>query len=386
LVGIRLMIVMAIVGGIIAYIADKMGSKIGKKKMTVFGLRPKHTSILLTVLSGMLISLMSIGVVSVSSESARTALFGMEKIQKELKSLNLEKEQATIALQAAKNNVAEQNAKIAALDKEIKASSEAKSKVEAQLAGVNEKYNSAQQEVKSLTDAKISLTNDINELEKITESLNKGIANLREGQVFYRAGEVVHASVLRGGMTEEQCKEQVEWMLQNSNKSALQRLGELMPEKPIQIIWISKEFIDDAVNVLSKNKKDYLCRLRTIANIMVGELVVCELEMMENKLIYPKGEAIFSAKYDARSMKLTPDQVIMEFLTNVNHTSVAAGVMPDPVTGKVGNIDAEIIIQATNQIKNCNGVFTVTAFANSNIATAGPVWVNIQIKPEKPSV
>ena len=47
MVGIRMIVIMAIVGGLIAYIADKMGSKIGKKRMSVFGLRPKHTSILL---------------------------------------------------------------------------------------------------------------------------------------------------------------------------------------------------------------------------------------------------------------------------------------------------------------------------------------------------
>ncbi|MBQ7317633.1 MAG: DUF3084 domain-containing protein, partial [Phascolarctobacterium sp.] len=52
---------MAIVGGLIAYMADNMGSKIGKKRMSVFGLRPKHTSILLTVLSGMMISVLTIG-------------------------------------------------------------------------------------------------------------------------------------------------------------------------------------------------------------------------------------------------------------------------------------------------------------------------------------
>lgn len=32
MVGIRLIIIMAIVGGLIAYLADKMGSKIGKKE------------------------------------------------------------------------------------------------------------------------------------------------------------------------------------------------------------------------------------------------------------------------------------------------------------------------------------------------------------------
>ena len=384
MVGIRLMLIMAVVGGIIAYIADKLGTQIGKKKMTIFGLRPKHTAILLTVISGMLISLVSIAVVTVSSESARTALFGMEKIQKELKALNAEKEQASMALTVARGNVAEKNAKIAALDQQIKASIEAKERMENELAGVNEKYNAAQAEVESLSQAKLQLTNDISKLEKITESLHKGIINLREGKVFYRAGEVVYATVLKGGMGATKNKEQISWMLENANQAALQRLGDLMPEKPIQVIWISKEFVDDATNVLNKNNKDYLCRLRTIANIMVGELVVCELEMMENKLIYPKGGEVFSANYDAKAMQMTPDQAILEFLTNVNHASVAAGVMPDPVTGKVGNIDAETIVQATNQIKSCNGRFKVIAYARGNITTAGPVWVTIQVKPEKP--
>ena len=43
--GIRLMFLLAVMGGIIAFIADKMGSKIGKKKLSVFGLRPHDTSV-----------------------------------------------------------------------------------------------------------------------------------------------------------------------------------------------------------------------------------------------------------------------------------------------------------------------------------------------------
>ena len=53
--GIRLMFLLAVMGGLIAFIADKLGSKIGKKKLSVFGLRPHDTSVLLTVLSGVLI-------------------------------------------------------------------------------------------------------------------------------------------------------------------------------------------------------------------------------------------------------------------------------------------------------------------------------------------
>ena len=80
--GIRLMFLLAVMGGLIAYIADKLGSKIGKKKLSVFGLRPHDTSVLLTVLSGVLISLFSVGILAISSESARTALFGMENYRK----------------------------------------------------------------------------------------------------------------------------------------------------------------------------------------------------------------------------------------------------------------------------------------------------------------
>ena len=40
MVGIRMIVIMAIVGGLIAYIADKMGSKIGKKRMSVLACAP----------------------------------------------------------------------------------------------------------------------------------------------------------------------------------------------------------------------------------------------------------------------------------------------------------------------------------------------------------
>lgn len=94
LFGIRLMILLAIMGGAIAYIADKLGSKIGKKRLTIFSLRPHDTSVLLTVLSGVLISLCSVLILAVSSNSARTALFGMEKLQNEIRTLQAGRETA----------------------------------------------------------------------------------------------------------------------------------------------------------------------------------------------------------------------------------------------------------------------------------------------------
>lgn len=381
MVGIRMIIIMAIVGGLIAYIADKMGSKIGKKKMSVFGLRPKYTSILLTVISGTMIAVLTIGVMTIASQSARTALFGMEKLQQELKLLNEEKADAADALSEAKNKVDEQNQQISILDAKIKESTRENDAMDAKLAQMNEMYSQAQAEVASLTDAKVQLTGEIENLEKTTDALRKGIINMREGQVYYRAGEIVYAGVMRGGLKHEENVAQVNWLLQNANEIALQRLGVQQEEQPLQAIWISKNIVTDAINALDKSKGNLFFRIRTVANIIVGELVVCEIEIFENQFIYPDGSLILSQEY-ADAVPESYENIIMAFLTQVNHRAVEAGVLPDPLTGKVGNMDAATMIETSNAMRRTNGKFTLRAYAKGDITTAGPVRVRLEVLPD----
>ena len=89
-IGILIFCVLAVMGGLIAFLGDKIGSKVGKKRISLFGMRPKHTSILVTVLTGIMIAAMTIGVLSALSENVRTALFGMEQLQGELSRLGSE--------------------------------------------------------------------------------------------------------------------------------------------------------------------------------------------------------------------------------------------------------------------------------------------------------
>ena len=382
MVGIRLIIIMAVVGGFIAYLADKMGSKIGKKKMSIFGLRPKHTSILLTVTSGTIIAVLTIGVVAVSSQSARTALFGMEKLQRELKLLNAEKEDATLALNEAKGKVEEQNKKIGELDARMQESMRENDAMEAKLAEVNSMYSRAQEALASLTESKEQLTSEIEELEKNTAALRKGIINMREGQVYYRAGEVVYAGVMRGGLKHDANVAQVNWLLQNANEVALERLGMQQKDQPLQAIWLSRSAVNNAVNALDKSKGNLFFRVRTVANIIVGELAVCEIEMFENQFIYSDGTLIYSADFDMNDGSTSHDNLLMGFLTQINHQAVEAGVLPDPLTGKVGNMDAATMIETSNAIRRTNGLFTLKAYAKGDITTAGPVRLRLEVVPK----
>ena len=382
MVGIRLIIIMAIVGGFIAFLADKMGSKIGKKRLSVFGLRPKHTSILLTVLSGTIIAVLTISVMAISSNSARVALFGMDQLQKELKMLNEEKLTAGAELAQAKVKVDEQNKKISLLDAKIKDAEAQNDKMEAKLSSLNDMYARAQSEVGSLTQSKLQLTNEVADLEKTTEQLRKGIINMREGQLYYRAGEVVFAGVMRGGLKHEENEVQMNWLLQSANEAALQRLGVQHDEKPLQAIWINKNLVDEAVAVLDKSSQNKFFRIRTVANIFVGELAVCDIEMVDNSFVYPEGTLIYSQHYSLAANETAYEGLIMDFLTQVNHSAVNAGVLPDPMTGKVGSMDAATVIEAANAMRRTSGSFTLNAYARGDISTAGPVRVRLEVQPD----
>lgn len=381
MVGIRLIIVMAIVGGLIAYIADKMGSKIGKRKMTVFGLRPKYTSILLTVLTGIIISVTTIGIMSVASESARTALFGMEKLQEELSFLNSEKDAAGQALEAAKKKVEVQNDKINSLDAKIKESSGTIAQMETRLDQVNSSYLQAKGEVEELTATKESLGNEVQELEKMTETLRKGLITIREGQVFYRAGEVIYAGLMYSGKSNSDNKEQIKWLLQNANEIVLQRLGLAeKAEQSVQVIWIANDTVSKALAVLDKAEHNMLFRVRAVANVVVGELVVCDIEMVENRLIYHNGQLIYSEVFDVAAMSEGGDNLLSAFLARINRTAVEAGVLPDPITGKVGTMDAATMIELADNIRRMSGKFIIKAYAKGDIHTAGPVQLYLRVE------
>ena len=58
--GATLILVMVITGGLIAFIGDRIGTRVGKRRLTLWGLRPRYTSIIITIL-GILIAVMFFG-------------------------------------------------------------------------------------------------------------------------------------------------------------------------------------------------------------------------------------------------------------------------------------------------------------------------------------
>lgn len=117
--GVMLILVLAVMGGAIAFIGDRLGTKVGKKKISLFGLRPRHTSMVMTVITGILIVTSTLGVMTVASKDVRTALFGMEQLKKEITALAEETQEKGVQLVKARSDLAEKNKEVMDLDKNI---------------------------------------------------------------------------------------------------------------------------------------------------------------------------------------------------------------------------------------------------------------------------
>lgn len=82
--GLILVPVLIIVSGVVAYIGNVVGRATGRRRLTVFGLRPRHTAHLITTLTGMLITLITLAAVFLTSQDARTALFRLNALREQI--------------------------------------------------------------------------------------------------------------------------------------------------------------------------------------------------------------------------------------------------------------------------------------------------------------
>ena len=92
--GWLLFLSLLILGGILSTLGDRLGSKVGKARLSIFKLRPKSTAVLITVFTGSIISAISFGFMLIFNSQLRVGLFELEDIQakitekeKELKKL-----------------------------------------------------------------------------------------------------------------------------------------------------------------------------------------------------------------------------------------------------------------------------------------------------------
>lgn len=98
---------MLILGGLIAALGDRIGTKVGKARLRLFQLRPKQTAIVITIGTGILISASTLIILFTLSESLRQGIFELDEILKKRREITVQLEKVEIEKNRAETELKE---------------------------------------------------------------------------------------------------------------------------------------------------------------------------------------------------------------------------------------------------------------------------------------
>ena len=406
-----MLIVLAVMGGLIAYLGDKIGSKVGKRKIKLMGLRPKYTSILVTIMTGISIAVVTLGVMSVLSENARVALFGMNKLRQQQHVLEEQRDRLLAEADKLAREMQEKNDLLA--DNEVKLASQeeqldgandrlrltlldleqvqaARDDASAQLGIVQTAFNqvhadlaTAQGEIEELEHTKAGLTKTVAALDERNRLLNESMLTVREGTVLFRVGEVLSSSVLTAGQSQDETRSQLSGIMVNINNMIRQRLN-ITDEKAV-LLYISPDEFERTVQELSNSPKDSkLIRVTAAGNIITGEPALVHVNVYDNNLVYNRGREVYTEYFTSEEIESGAELQLLHFLHNVNRSAQADGILPDPLSGNVGALTAVEMFDTISRMKAYgNTGLTLRAVTTQNIFTAGPLRIEIRVEPNR---
>lgn len=401
--GMWLVLVLVLMGGSIAYLGDAVGMWVGRKRLTLFGLRPKHSSMVVTIVTGTLIAGASLTVLSFASSDVRTALFRMKEIEVSLaqtheallasedelgllKAMLARQRGSTQELVDARDRaVAERDAALEELEAlqseaaEVRvALDEARAELEdwkGRVASLRELAESLEDSVQKLQASESKLRGDLAALSQHYLSLEN---RMRSGEFVYLKGEIVAATVIRGAARERVQRDL--GALLDSAASAAQRRGAGSGEDeqgPVQVAGENR--LAQAVERIMAQPGSWVARAVALQNTVRGEPLVIDLELIPETVIYRAGEVI--GERVLQGGRPHPEAQILSLIDEVNQDAVAKGM----VTGDgedAGHFKGEEFVDALITLRRIQGPARLAAVAVKETRnTDAPLEIRLVVEP-----
>ncbi|MBC8499266.1 MAG: DUF3084 domain-containing protein [Candidatus Atribacteria bacterium] len=370
---IILIFTLIVISGLIAFVGDWVGLKIGKKRITIFGLRPHHTAIFITIISGILIAIITVTILAISSNDVRTALFGMEELKEKLSYLSREVDLRNTQLSTTKEDL---------------------KKKTTQLQEMEEKYQKLSEDIKNKTaqleelliiregliEEKDKLTEEVEELNATIKALYSGIAWIREGEVILGSEEQIALTIIQSQMSiEEIRKELFEFLNEASNKALA--MGAKKNEQTNQVFIISQEEFEDVAQKIYDSDKEMIVRLLSSINVVEGEPIVAHFNVLENKLVFKIDEEIISEEIESLEISGEVEKELLTLLRKVNILALEKGIIPDPKSSFVGSVSAVNLYDTVKTIVESDTTMKVSIVSVYDTWSTGPLRVRMEAKP-----
>lgn len=384
--------ILLLLSAVVAYIADKLGKKAGKKRLSIFGLRPKHTAIFMSVSSGILIASITIVVMLSLSQNARVALFGLQNLKEEISTLSKEKDNLINEKNSLQEEYNKSSGELNNLKLDLNNVNKEKQKLILDTIKLKNENNLALSHVKemeyqkSLLDEKIislnsekeGLLTDINSSQALLDKLKTSIQSLRTGKLQFEAHQVIAQTIIQGG-DKTVCENELNDFIRKTNSILINDLG---LEGVDTVIFIPKQNVLDSIDMMARNNMQFAVRILSEGNVVVGEKhILASLQVFENNLVFRKEDTIVSTEIDPNLDSNLLLAKLGLLLQETNHIAKLRGLMPDPLTGTVGNVSYPVLYNAIRNIKNLayQGKVKVSILAAEDTYAIGPLHIQIMV-------
>ena len=309
--GWLLILALLVLGGVLSTLGDRLGSLVGKSRLSLFNLRPRKTAVLITVMTGSLISALSLGLMLLVSQQLRVGLFELDRIEHRLRDsrtslgrsqaelkrshsdlLKAEKgrKQALQLLAEAERQARSLRAALGPLMQQRLALEKQRDQLNRDIRSKDADIQRNQQELAQVKGRIVAAGKELKELEANLLALRRGDVVISSGQSLVIAKVKLQKS--------SQSKEVIEALLQQANKVAFQRVlpGESQER---QVLLVPRGDIAKLEDVITK-PGTWVVSIVSAGNVLRGERRVMAFpDVRPNRQVVRQGDQMATTVLEA---------------------------------------------------------------------------------------
>src|SRR5579883_2845076 len=402
-------LVLMFAGGVIAYLGDTWGYKLGKKRLTLFGLRPRVTANLLTVVFGVLIALLTFGVLISVNAGFRVALLRgasllhnnhqLKRQNQALIAQNADRAAKNIALQQQADQYREQAAaeaeterktgtKLNQTTKELTARQKQLQTVNKTLQVAQAQLASAQTQVAALEARQQRLI----ALSRTIEAQNHLRAN---AYLIFTTRAEVGRTVISAGQSQKAIRaDLINFLNDLSSQAKMLGAAPAGNHRYVEIasfrLGNTRTFIDEndsiaalADQIHSQGKGSVVVIARAAGNAFQKKPVYVRLQPYDNRLVIPAGAILGETVIPAQQKGVSEILADMEaFLKGPVHlAALHRGVIPVLPQDYIGGAYPREIDPAVQQIQQIKGDAVLVALSRKDTYAGDQVSVDFTVRP-----
>ena len=365
-------LIISIIAGsaVLAYAGDVLGFKYGKRRVSIFGLRPRYTSRLITAFTGMIISVVVLTILSFFSDNVRAALFRMKTLQQESIQLTLQLRNSRSELSEAQDALSESRERL--YEQQYLLQTTALS-----LDITRFDMETLQKDRDILFNEKNDMEAMVSSLRDEAEELRLTLDKMRLGAITVQINSLLAQKVIPPGSTRETVAEILTSLEESAREAVADRRYTVSND--VVLVIDPEEKAEVIARALDSPDRLYV-RALAVENTALDEVVVVRLESGTSYLLYNEGETIHLKLVRPEESGFNAEKALEDFLRELRRRAIDNGVKPDPGTYSVGSLKEENLFETLEALESMKTPTIINAVALEDIYTEGPVRIKILLE------